>query len=650
MKRSIILTVAFALLFSSATTVFADSHDDISGHYFESSMRDLIDQGILGGYGDGEYLPDRDVTRAEFTSFLVRSLNLSLNTSNVKSFTDVKEGQWYYHSARVASSHDLVGGYPSGEFKPNNRISREEMAVMIKRALENKDIHAEQAELNFVDEDQIQSWFIPAVQELVTLEIISGKADSKGNLYFAPKDNTTRGETSAILSRMLTVIEQSNVPDPDTDTKYTTSSYDYTFSNMINVQMNKTPKLDGAGQFIASQGVVEYYANPANFENDSSDIYQFLVLSGQSGLTAQQINSNILKGKGILDGEAAAFIEASKTYNVNEVYLIAHAFHETGNGTSTLAKGVGVDSNGQVPTEKNSEGKEEPIIIRDTDDPRVDHIVYNMYGYGAVDNSPTKGGAKYAFDQGWFTPADAIIGGAKKISGNYISQGQDTLYKMRWNPDSLGYHQYATHTAWATIQAEKIKEMFESANLDDSFSMKFDIPEYLDMPGETSLPAIEDRYHVSEKYQGVMMNSIAEPHLNLRSYPNTWANNIVGEIVTGASVEVIGYNGGWYKVDYDGTIGWAHGDFLEFAAPLRVNTPGSTLNVRSAPAMNASKVGSLSHDEIVPGIPGKGDVPATDGDWYLITYNGDTAYIHKDYVVDVKAEEAKQTTEDEQTK
>ena len=72
-----------------------------------------------------------------------------------------------------------------------------------------------------------------------------------------------------------------------------------------------------------------------------------------------------------------------------------------------------------------------------------------MYGIGAVDTCPIDCGAKYAFDKGWFTPDDAIIGGAAFIN-NYIDRGQDTLYKMRWNPISPGHPQYATDVAWAT--------------------------------------------------------------------------------------------------------------------------------------------------------------------------------------------------------
>lgn len=78
-------------------------------------------------------------------------------------------------------------------------------------------------------------------------------------------------------------------------------------------------------------------------------------------------------------------LQQQKTYHINEIYLISHALLETGNGSSILANGTMFN------------GKK----------------VYNMYGIGAYDSNPNYLGAKYAYEQQWFTPEAAIIGGAK---------------------------------------------------------------------------------------------------------------------------------------------------------------------------------------------------------------------------------------------
>ncbi|MEG7335238.1 N-acetylglucosaminidase [Bacillus sp. 0102A] len=198
----------------------------------------------------------------------------------------------------------------------------------------------------------------------------------------------------------------------------------------------------------ASEDETGYYINPNNFSIDSKYYFQYLKLSQYAGLSASEINTKILNGKGILEGKGAAFVGASKKYNINELYLISHALLETGNGTSELANGV--TYNGKT--------------------------VYNMYGYGAYDSCPVSCGSKTAYEQGWDTPEKAIIGGAELIGKNYIHRSgfqQDTLFKMRWAPTAS--HQYATDIGWAYKQ---VNRMYSLYTLLDNYTLYYDIPKY----------------------------------------------------------------------------------------------------------------------------------------------------------------------------
>jgi beta-N-acetylglucosaminidase len=198
----------------------------------------------------------------------------------------------------------------------------------------------------------------------------------------------------------------------------------------------------------AKRDDVEYYVDPSNFKFGSKEYYQFLKLSLPANLSVAEVNSKILKGKGILEGKAQAFLDAANKYQINEIYLISHALLETGNGKSELATGV------------NYKGV----------------TVYNMYGYGAFDRCALSCGAETAYNEGWFSPEAAIIGGAKYISNNYIYREgfqQDTLYKMRWNPFEA--HQYATDIGWA---AKQVGNMYDLYNLLDSYTLYFDKPTY----------------------------------------------------------------------------------------------------------------------------------------------------------------------------
>jgi len=221
---------------------------------------------------------------------------------------------------------------------------------------------------------------------------------------------------------------------------------------------------------------VAYYINPDNFKKDTPEYFQFLKLSGSAGANVTEVNNNVLSGKGILHEKAQWFIQASSTYSINEMYLISHALLETGNGTSDLATGIKVkvkrDSNNNIVYTDNGLIDVE-LLDRTASD--YDAIVYNMYGIGAYDSNANLGGARYAYNKGWTTPEKAIVGGAQFLAQNYVSKGQDTIYKMRWNPENPGTHQYATDIGWAVKQVDRIKGLYD---LISDYSLTFDVPDY----------------------------------------------------------------------------------------------------------------------------------------------------------------------------
>lgn len=209
----------------------------------------------------------------------------------------------------------------------------------------------------------------------------------------------------------------------------------------------------------------------AYLDPSKNDKFQHLRLDSTVGVSAGELNK-VLTGKGVLAGQGQAFINGAKKHGINEAYLMSHAFLETGHGTSTLAKGVevGKDKSGK-PVRVTSSNRKNLTAIKTT---------YNMFGIGAVDSNPLNGGAITAYENGWTTPAKAIEGGAKWIGDGYIynEHGQNTLYKMKWNPrmnEGYAWKQYATDIAWATKQVSQIKNIYNQLN---NPSHHFDIARY----------------------------------------------------------------------------------------------------------------------------------------------------------------------------
>jgi beta-N-acetylglucosaminidase len=223
------------------------------------------------------------------------------------------------------------------------------------------------------------------------------------------------------------------------------TDYSITLDDMVSRQLAANPTVFTSNTSAASMSDVKQYADPQNF-TDGYDLYQFLDLSDSNGIDTETLN-NYLTAKGVLEDKGSTFISAAKKYDVSEIYLAVHACLESGNGSSQLATGVEVEG----------------------------VTVYNMFGIGAVDSDPVGAGAQYAYSQGWTTVDAAIMGGAEWISKNYINSGQNTLYKMRWNPDRPGTHQYATDVAWASKQAKTLKNMFSAF---PNAELSFEFPIY----------------------------------------------------------------------------------------------------------------------------------------------------------------------------
>lgn len=107
---------------------------DLESHWSEPAVAYLNSLGIINGYPDGTFKPNNYITRGDMAVISERAisnLNHKLSTSNKVKFEDVKENQYYYNSIQKLVSTQLFNGYPDGTFKPDNFITREESFVVI---------------------------------------------------------------------------------------------------------------------------------------------------------------------------------------------------------------------------------------------------------------------------------------------------------------------------------------------------------------------------------------------------------------------------------------------------------------------------------------------------------------------------------------
>lgn len=184
------------------------SFDDLHEHWAQPDIELLTAKRVINGVSLSSFTPDQPVTRAEFTAMLVRSLGLG-SADTASDFSDVSSEDWFADATAIAAHSGLVEGYKDGAFKPNEPITREQMAVILSRALSfvNKSIQTNEHILGkYADSHSIGSWAKHALAELITAQIIKGKTDS----IIAPAANATRAEAAVMIKRFLQYVQFMN--------------------------------------------------------------------------------------------------------------------------------------------------------------------------------------------------------------------------------------------------------------------------------------------------------------------------------------------------------------------------------------------------------------------------------------------------------
>lgn len=170
---------------------------DMTSHWAKDDILALYQKGIVAGVTATTFEPDREITRAEFAALMVRALNIS--APGEMTFTDVAEGAWYAESIKIAAYAGLIQGY-EGQFRPEDTITREEMAVVIAKGYQFLGHTAEKGAINrFTDQSEIAGWARDSVDIAATAGIISGMDDGR----FAPGENATRAQASSMIQRLL---------------------------------------------------------------------------------------------------------------------------------------------------------------------------------------------------------------------------------------------------------------------------------------------------------------------------------------------------------------------------------------------------------------------------------------------------------------
>lgn len=159
----------------------------------------LKDKKVILGVSETEFAPNQTVTRAEFTAMIVRAFGM--DKSSEMNFSDVKSDAWYYNAVNAAYTAGLING-DNGKFNPNDQIMRQDMAVIIDRALKDYQLNADKS-LNFNDSENISEYAVESIGRLFAAGVVSG--DSENNFY--PKKPLTRAEAAVVIYNAMNTVK-----------------------------------------------------------------------------------------------------------------------------------------------------------------------------------------------------------------------------------------------------------------------------------------------------------------------------------------------------------------------------------------------------------------------------------------------------------
>lgn len=168
-------------------------YDVPSDYWAYEEINYLAGRGIINGYEDGTFKPNNYVTRAQAVVMVVKALGLPL-TYQSSVFSDVASDYWAKDYINTAIRNGIISGYSNGTFKPNNYVTRAQMASILAKAFRL----TATSSVRFSDVRN-DYWARIEINKVVTAGIANGYSDGT----YRPGNSTTRAQMAVFLSRAL---------------------------------------------------------------------------------------------------------------------------------------------------------------------------------------------------------------------------------------------------------------------------------------------------------------------------------------------------------------------------------------------------------------------------------------------------------------
>jgi hypothetical protein len=164
---------------------------DLDGYKFESEIRTLVEEGVVSGYSDDTFRPNRPLTRAEYVTMVNQAFDL--HPQQREGFTDI-DGHWAESHIRTVGATDFISGYRDGTFRPDREITKAEVITSLASGLHYSGGDPRKLSAVYSDAHEIPAW---ARQAFADAHYTWGGIESvPDDEYLDPTDDATRGEAA----------------------------------------------------------------------------------------------------------------------------------------------------------------------------------------------------------------------------------------------------------------------------------------------------------------------------------------------------------------------------------------------------------------------------------------------------------------------
>ena len=184
--RAEVATIFFRMLTDESRNAYwsqSNSFTDVAEDaWYNNAISTMANAGILDGYEDGSFHPNGYITRAEFATIAVRFFDLSYQGEDL--FPDI-DGHWAQDYINQAADAGIIEGYPDGTFGPQKQITRAEAVTMVNRTLDRHPDpdHFLEDMLVWPDNLDTEAWYYADMQEATNSHEYQMKKDAQGNEY-----------------------------------------------------------------------------------------------------------------------------------------------------------------------------------------------------------------------------------------------------------------------------------------------------------------------------------------------------------------------------------------------------------------------------------------------------------------------------------